>query len=130
MELIFKYGTIVAGFLLLPLCAPAGTESLAPSALRNPFFLPEEEDALLPQKLPAPAAEVKEALPLNLVLEATFISESGREKVALISGQIVKEGESIEGTKVVSINKDGVLLKGIGTAPLVLPAVVNKNIEQ
>lgn len=122
-----RIGSILLCVLLFPFSAPAAVEPLPNTVLRNPFFLPGEEDELLPKKV---LPEVKEELLLNLVLEATFISESGRERIALISGQIVKEGETIENKKVVSIEKDNVVLKGIGTAPLVLPAVVKKDIEQ
>jgi len=111
--------------LLSPFSAPAATGSLPNTILRNPFFLPGEETELLPKKV---LPKVKEEAPLDLVLEATFISGSGRERIALINGQIVKEGETVENKKVVSIEKDTVVLKGIGTAPLVLPAVVKKGV--
>jgi hypothetical protein len=115
--------------LLLPTGLPAAMGIPVSSVLRNPFFLPEEEEALLPKSIPIPSPEeIKEEPPLNLILQATFIS--GKEKIALINGQIVKEGEQVEDKTVVSIEKNRVVVKGIGTAPLVLPAVVSEEIEQ
>lgn len=91
-------------------------------ALRNPFLtLYEQKFGVTNQK--------KDAVKQVLNLEGVFIWPD--RKMALINGQVVKEGDSIEGKEVASIQKEEVILKDKngGTLVLGLPLVLNETIE-
>ncbi len=82
---------------------------------RNPFFRGEERAPLPSEKTPGPTREVK-ALPLHpipsLKLEMIFTVDA--QKVAILGGQYVKEGDKVGEEVVVKINSDKVILKKNG----------------
>jgi len=82
--------------------------------LRNPFLtLDEQEQGYF----------IKEkGEGISLYLQGIFVWPT--KKVALINGQVLKEGDFIEGKRVTSINEDKVILKdNIKTLILKLPSL-------
>ncbi len=94
---------------------------------RNPFFRAEEKASLPSEKVPSPIKEAK-ALPSPpppppsppltpppgeqgppLKLEMIFMVDT--KKVAILSGQFVKEGDKVGGEVVARINSDRVILQ-------------------
>ncbi len=72
---------------------------------RNPFF--KAGEGVLSFKVKGLSQEIG-----PLKLEATMLS--GKNKMALISGRILKEGETFEGREVVTIKRDRVFVKDAG----------------
>jgi hypothetical protein len=88
---------------------------LEPASQRNPFFRAGED--ILSYGVKSLGKGVG-----TLKLEATFIS--GKDRIALISGRILKEGQTFEGRQVISISQDQVFLKDIGEVVILnLPAL-------
>lgn len=80
---------------------------------RNPFFtLQEQKQGFEKEK----EKEKESYQPLSL--EGVFIWPTKR--IALINGQILKEGEIIEGKKVVSISEEQVVLDNQGGMNIIL----------
>ncbi len=90
-------GAVETGFCL--------ENSQQPLPARNPFFRAGEDILSYGVK-----GLAKKAGPLKL--EGILLSS--REKIALISGRILREGQVFEGRQVISIEKDRVLVKDVG----------------
>lgn len=82
-------------------------ESLASGWDRNPFYLPDEG---IPQQSAEKAVPLsKQQPPTSLKLELVLIADN--QRVAILSGQFVKEGDQIGDEVVVKIESDMVILK-------------------
>jgi len=82
-----------------------------PGSVRDPLKKPAEVSALEREFGFAGHGEIgtgKEQKKEDLVLEGLIWG--GRENLAIISGNVVAEGEMVNDTKVLSINKNGVVL--------------------
>lgn len=100
------------------LAAEAGSQELGQ---RNPFL------TLLEQKRGFAVNEEQEAQ-VPLFLQAVFIWPD--KKIALINGQILKEGETVGNYRIVSIEDQGVIVEsGAGRTLLNLPMPQDKNLE-
>ncbi|MFA5008774.1 MAG: general secretion pathway protein GspB [Candidatus Omnitrophota bacterium] len=100
----------------------------ATEQLRNPFLLLEEQKkgfAITAQSAEEMEAKIQEKLS-TLHVSGIFIS--GSTKIAIINGEIVNEGDLVEGVRVSSIMPEKVIVDIQGeVGSLALPAVAENN---
>jgi|GEM_PF-3385376 len=105
--------------LLWQTCELSGKEAVPATKVRNPFYL-ESELAKQGGKTTSNRQLVDVS---KMSLSGIFVSDS--DKIALINNEILREGESIDNKKIVSIKDDRVLVEEDDmSATLLLPKIV------